>query len=440
MASNHIIICATSRLARGMLLRAEKTALAAGQRQWQMADALTLQQWLTRVTSQAILLGEIKSDTLPIHTLSNVAEMFLWEQAIMKCLIKHEAAELFDIRAMAKSAIEANQLMFDWQITEAAVNDYFMSQETRQFLRWRHTFQDLCKQKNAIDIAQLTALQIELLANHTVDLPSQITFAGFDRITPLHQHLLNVLTKKSCNIHFDDANVVSPEKQTQIKHYALADSHAECRAAVAWARDQLAENPKLQLAILSPTLSNIRRELTDLLDDIFHPETLLPQYAEMPRCYDSSVGLLLTEYPLVHSALQLLRLSCNKSLLNFAEVTPILQDVYWGAASELSARAQLDATLRQRLSAHYSLEAFIKIALNLQIEHGILTETTSHLQKIAQFQQQFFALKYQLPSVWAINFSQLLETVGWANTRSLSSHEHQTQHAFFLKRCKHWRV
>ena len=431
MTSNPIIICATSRLARGMQLRAEKEAIIAGKQQWPMVEAYTLEQWLSQVVAQTMLLGDIVSDTLPTHLLSNVSEAFLWEQAITQCLAKHEAAELFDVRAMAKTAIEANQLMFDWQMTEELINSYFMSQETRQFLRWRHTFQALCKQKNAIEIARLTALQIDLLVSNTFDLPSQMVLAGFDRITPLQQRLFEALNAKGCAVTFDNVNVLIPETQRKIKHYALTDSHAECRAAVAWARDKLAENPDVQLAILSPVLGNTRRELIDLLDDTFHPETLLPQYAEMPRCYDSSIGLLLTEYPIVHSALQLLRLASNKSPLNFADVSSILQDAYWGATHELPAKAQLDAVLRQRLNAHYSLEALIKTALTLQTEGVILTETTLHLQKIAQFQQQFIGHAYQLPSVWTVNFTQLLEALSWANTRSLTSHEHQTQQAFF---------
>ncbi len=428
MTSKPIIICATSRLARGMLLRAEKAALAAEQQQWQMVEALTLQQWLSQILNEAILLGDIASNTLPTHTLSIVAEAFLWEQAISQCLAKHEASALFDVRAMAKSAIEANQLMFDWQITEAEINDYFISQETRQFLRWRHTFATICLKKNAIEVAQLTALQIDLLIKNIFDLPTQIILAGFDRITPLQQRLFHALSEKGCSIVFDDANTT--EAKSQINHYALADSHAECRAAVAWARDKLAENPNLQLAILSPALGNIRRELTDLLDDTFHLETLLPQYAEMPRCYDSSIGLLLTEYPIVHSALQLLRLACNKSPLNFSEITPILQDAYWGAAHELSAKAQLDATLRQRLNAHYSLEMLIKISSNLQTEGVLVTETTQHLKKIGQFQQQTIAHPQQLPSAWAVIFTKLLEGLNWTKTRSLTSHEYQTQQAF----------
>ena len=67
-----------------------------------------------------------------------------------------------------------------------------------------------------------------------------------------------------------------------IECIAVNDANGECRAAVAWAKQKLAENPQSQLAIISPALGNIRRQLADLLDDTFHPETLHADHYEKP--------------------------------------------------------------------------------------------------------------------------------------------------------------
>ena len=147
LTSNSITICSTARLVRGVALQHQQRQLESGAMQWQVNAAYTLQQWLDTVIANATLLGLLPSDALPSLTLSAVAETYLWEQAIETCLAKHEAAALFDIRAMAKSAIEANDLMLNWQVSEADINHHFISQETRQFLRWRHTFEALCKSK-----------------------------------------------------------------------------------------------------------------------------------------------------------------------------------------------------------------------------------------------------------------------------------------------------
>lgn len=428
-----ITICATARLVRGVLAQHQKSQIESGLAQWQSPEAYTLQQWLDMMIGNVSLLGLLPSDALPTITLSTVAETYLWEQAIETCLAKHEAAALFDIRSMAKSAIEANNLMLNWQLAEAEINQQFMTQETRQFLRWRHTFEAMCAKQNAIESARLTALQIALFAQYQqlitseLALPRHIKLAGFDRNTPLEADLFALLS--SCGVEVEmTSNKL--HGNVDIEYYAAVDANSECRAAVAWAKRKLAENPKAQLAIISPALASIRRELADLLDDTFHPESLHSSLYEAPRCYDFSLGLALTEYAIVHSALQLLRLSANKADLIFDEVTPLLQDVYWGEQSELDARAQLDAYLRRNMSASYSLDALIKQASKL-LANGIhLDELLENLTQVLRFQNQH-GKQHQVLSDWVAVFVQLLGELNWAKTRSLSSHEFQTQQAFF---------
>lgn len=428
-----ITICATARLVRGVLAQHQKSQLESGITQWQLAEAYTLQQWLDRLIGNASLLGLLPSDALPTITLSKVAETYLWEQAIETCLAKHEAAALFDIRSMAKSAIEANDLMLNWRLSEADINQQFMTQETRQFLRWRHAFEALCAKQNAIETARLTSLQIALFTQYQqlitseLALPKHIKLAGFDRITPLEADLIALL--RNCGVEVEmTANKLHSD--ASIEYFAAVDANNECRAAVAWAKQKLAENPKAQLAIISPALGSNRRELADLLDDTFHPETLHSSDYENPRCYDFSLGLALTEYAIVHSALQLLRLVANKASLIFDEVTPLLQDVYWGGQNELDARAQLDAHLRRNMSASYSLDALIKQASKL-LSNGIqLNGLLENLTQVLRFQNQQGKQRLVL-SVWVAAFVQLLDELNWAKTRSLSSHEFQTHQAFF---------
>jgi len=431
-----IIICSTARLQRGLTLQYQQRQLQREIVQWQAVAVYTLQQWLDDLMSHATLLGVVASDALPAMTLSTFAEALLWEQAITTCLAKHEAAALFDISALAKTAMEANQLLCDWQISAADINDYFMSQETRQFLRWRHTFQALCHEKNSIEAARLSALQITLLQTHSLEIaaliawPQLLQLAGFDRITPLQQQLFSHL--QSCGVIIETL-ALHVQQPTAVTHYALSDSHAECRAAVAWAQRKLAHNPALQLAIISPALGHIRRELLDLLDDTFHADSLQPGYFEGPRCYDFSLGLALADYPIVHSALQLLRLASSGAQLSFDAVTMLLQDVYWGDADELDDRARLDAYLRQQLQASYSLQTLRKQLLKLQAEGIALDALALHLEQIAQFQQQ--RQQRQLPSLWIAELLVLLDALRWANSRAgynngLSSHDYQAQQAF----------
>ena len=422
-----IVICSTARLVRGILLREQLQQLAAGQKQWQSIEAYTLSQWLETQLGNAMLMGEIASDALPTTVLSEVAEAFLWEQAISTCLAKHEAAALFDIRALAKSAIEANQLMYQWCIDEAEINQEYISQETRQFLRWRHTFQALCQQQDAIESARLISLQVKLIQQLVPNLPTRIMLAGFDRITPLEAGLLDFF--KVSNVEVQRFATYA-QQETDIQYHALLDSQAECRAVVAWAKNKLAENPQAQLAIVSPVLGNIRRELADLLDDTFHPETLQANLYEIPRCYDFSLGLALTEYSIVQSALQLLRFVLTKPAIGFEDVNVLLQDVYWGSIAELDTKAALDAYLRQHLNATYSLEKLLAQTNRFCTEFNISLEMlVAHLNVMHEF-GRLQPQQRQPLSYWIAAFVTLLDTLNWAKTRSISSHEYQQKNAF----------
>ncbi|PPC93815.1 MAG: hypothetical protein CTY33_06355 [Methylotenera sp.] len=419
-----VIICSTARLVRGMHLQQQQQALAQGQQQWHAVEAYTLQQWLDAVLNRALLQAIIPSDALNFMRLSEVAEAYLWQQAISECLAKHEAAALFDIRAIANSAMEAHQLMYEWQVSEADISEYYLTQETRQFLRWQHTFLALCERQHAIDAVRLKAEQINLIETPGLTLPTHIQLAGFDRMTPLERRLFGILETRGVHIE----TIVLQHHASHVMQYALPDSHAECRAAVAWAKQKLAENPQAQLAIISPALGHIRRELADLLDDTFHPETLYPANYESPRCYDFSLGLALKEYALVQSALRLLKLASTKAQLRFDEVTPILQDAYWGNQDELDGRALLDASLRQNSNASYSLQHVIEQAGYLATKNIGLETLLTHLQVISHFQSTVH--KRQLPSVWVAAFAELLDSIAWAKTRAFSSHEYQTQQSF----------
>ena len=419
--SGSAIICSTARLVRGKHLQQQLQAQARGLQQWRAIEAYTLHQWLDATLDRAILQALIPSNAIVPIRLSEVAEAHLWQQAITECLAKHEAAALFDIRAIANSAMEAHQLMYEWEVSEASIVEYFLTQETRQFLRWQHTFLALCDQQQSIDAVRLKAEQIALIATPGLVLPQTIELAGFDRMTPLERRLFEMLEARGVQI----ITSAPHHEATDITQYALADRQAECRAAVAWAKRKLAENPDAQLAIISPALGHIRRELADLLDDTFHSETIEPTLYESPRCYDFSLGLALKEYALVQSALRLLRFAITKIQPRFNEVTPILLDPYWGNLTELGNRALLDAQLRQHSNASNSLQHILVHANYLKAKDIRLDRLIEHFQIVSQFQAATH--KKQMPSLWVNAFLELLDSLDWAKTRPLSSYEYQAQ-------------
>lgn len=416
-----LILCATSRLSRGLQLHYQRQ-LSLKQTQWKTPQILTLQQWLSQLMQQGILAGEIAIQNIPAIHLNTTSEKMLWQQAIQSCIQKHELADLFDVASLADAAMEANQFMIEWQVTDANLNDYFHSVETRQFLRWQQAFQALCAQNNALESARILALQVEFLAKTTIPFPAAIELVGFDRITPLEQRLIDNLSGKNIKVTF----LHHQQNNRNTQQIACDDIDAECRAAVAWAKDALTQNPQANLAIITPVLGNIRSKLADLLDDTFHPETVHPSLYETPRIMDFSIGAPLSEHNMIATALRLLRLASSGQKTAQADLSALLLDTYWGAENEIDTRSLLDAQMRKKLTRNVSLQSLTLIA---QKAGG---------DTLAQFLIQLNALHHaqtqwrgkNKPTYWATQFGQLLSNVNWANTHSLSSYEYQAQQSW----------
>lgn len=419
-ASSPLILCSTSRLARSLYQDAQRKQAASGAQQWASPSIETLTQWLHRYTNFALLAGEISADYFSPNTLDSFTEAMLWQQAIESCLSKHAFSELFDVPNLAQSAIAANQMLIHWQIQESQLGDYFASTETRQFLHWRNTFFKLCAQHQTVTPAWRLQQEIEALTQCQSPLPSHIQLVGFDRITPLEQRLITILQSKHVVVEVRKLTVANP----QLSQVQLPDLQAECRAAVAWARQHLSENPQSNLAIISPIQSEIRRVLSDLLDDTFHPETLHVQQYETPRVYDFSVGIALSDHALCRTALNLLRLASNHQALTQTDTTPLLLDVYWSDINELDARSIADARMRKKLMRSLHLPQLI----GLMEQSAQLPQCTAHLQRLHTAQLQW--TKPLLPSAWVQLFTALLQDLNWAQTRPLSSHEYQAKQAW----------
>lgn len=417
----HLILCTTARLSRGLQLHYQQQ-LSLKQTQWQTPLIMTLQQWLLQLSQQAMLASEVDIAHFPVIYLNAITEKMLWQQAIQSCIEKHRLAELFDIASLADAAMQANQLLIEWQISDAQLADYFQSIETRQFLRWRQAFQILCHENKALEPARVFALQVHYLSTTQLPLPEIIELAGFDRVTPLEQQLIGHLHAKNVTVIFAQ----HPQTTHSVKQIAWADIDAECRAAVSWARQTLAQNPQANLAIITPVLGNIRSKLADLLDDTFHSETLQPSLYETPRIMDFSVGAPLSEHAMIATALRLLRLASNAQSTAQADLSALLLDAYWGVETEIDARHLLDAQMRKKLARNISLKSLLVLAQKMTE-----TELVTFLAHLAMLQNaQLDWRGKRKASDWAAQFSQLLSDINWANTRILSSYEYQAQQSW----------
>ena len=421
-----LILCSTSRLARSLQLVHQRYQLRDGKKQWQPKAITTLSLWLNAVIETAVLQGEIDANQAPISELNATQEGLLWEQSIAHALNQHTAAALFDTAGLASAAMEANRLLIEWNLS---INMDNATEETRQLMQWRQRFQTLCRETGSLESARYNSWQLSCLERGAGTLPKQIQLAGFDRINPHLQRLIDILKSRGVEVtHYPLSTLASPQTLT---HGVFSDQDAECRAAVAWAQLQLTQNPDAKLAIVVPELEVLRDKLSALLDDVFHPQTASPSLYESTRCYDFTLGAPLSTVSIIGTALDLLRLAWQKRPLIQSDVSCLIHSPYWSKSiTEADARAKLDARMRSQLPL-----SFITVRLTSLVQQVIENEMPLGVQQlyadlkllINEASQQ---TRQQLPSLWANTFKQALKITHWPGERTLSSDEYQATQSF----------
>jgi len=411
--SEPLFLCATTRLAQAL-----RSAVPAGQIVWRTPQALTLGQWFGALADEALVAGR---DDLPLG-LDPFAEKLLWEKIIAASL--SEASPLFDIQGMAASASEAHALSRIWNIRPAVG---MLSDEARLFTGWQAEFEKRCRTGGWIDTAGLHWRLIGLIESGHFNLPEAVTLVGFDRLTPLEERLIAVLSARGIAVGSKAGQAGGAGKQQVV---ACPDSAAECASVAAWAQARLAVNPDLRLGIVVPDLAGVRDRLEFALDDALHPGLIRAAAAEMPRTFNFSLGRALADLPLVRTALDLLSLGGSRGKVEQSRLSALLLAGGWSAAqAEADGRARLDLALRRDLPYFTSLRALLALAARLADSGNLLCpESLAALQRLlASLDGQTRSLR---PSLWAGIFRQVLRDAGWPGDRALSSHEFQTQRAF----------
>jgi exodeoxyribonuclease-5 len=417
------VVCATSRLARELRGWHDTRQARRGLKQWPTLQTCTLGQWLENEAEAARLRGEATTGALSHPVLGSFEEQLLWEQIIAESL-DEGSAPLFDIAAMATTAAEAHALSTLWEIDAAGG---LQTEESRNFRRWQARFRQRCDAAGIIDAASYRKAVVAHLGKGNPDLPARLVLAGFDRLSPLESRLCDTLAGRGVRL-------LALETETKgaglLEARSYPDLAAECLAVALWARARLEADPKAMLGVIVPDLAGARDTLQDTLEDVLAPASLRPANAEAPRPFNFSLGRDLAAYPIVSTALDLLRLWSARDGFEQALAGGLLNSPYWSAdATEMDGRARVEAAMREGLGWHTSLKRLASYARWLAGEEALAIDgLLTHLDGLEQAAARL--PRRAPPSEWGERFAAALSRAGWPGERGLSSHEHQARQAF----------
>ncbi len=409
------LITGNLRLAHSLQQGFDQMCMERAEQVWETADILPWNAWLRRSLSHIIDAHEAEKAPL---LLSDVQERLLWEQVIDKAVTDRAMLQL---SATARQCASAWELMHAWQLGKDDFH-YLHNEDSRAFLFWCEAFDQRCQQESWITLAQLPAVMCKLISSGRLQLPDRIILTGFDELTPQQRLLLQTMQQHSCAIEWLEKKPLT----TDVSTVRFEHVREEIEHAARWARHIVQNDCSAKVAIVVPELGELKTMLQGIFDRVFVPPSLHPGVYDFQRPYNISLGRTLIQYPLVQTALLILR--WQKKRFALEEVSLILQSPYIGGwEQERFSRAQLDRQLREYGQADITMGMLMSCAGN--------NAEPYHCPLLHAMLLRYRTLINELPqqcstTEWSRLFTGLLAAFEFSRGRTLSSEEYQTVEAW----------
>ncbi|MEO8006765.1 MAG: PD-(D/E)XK nuclease family protein, partial [Betaproteobacteria bacterium] len=302
--------------------------LASGRSVWPTADILPWNAWIERCYED--LLHSPRAGELP-SLLGPAQEQALWEEVIRGSSI---ADALLAPAAAAAQCREGWRLVHSWRL-RARLREADANEDGRAFLDWVERYERLCARGRHIDTARLADVVAPLLADPAVRKSGALFTCGFDVVTPQQRECLAALA--AAGVKVDE--VESDRQAGSVARVGFVSARDELQACARWARARLEQNPAARIGVVVPEFA-LRRELVRRqFSAIMQLDYALPGAARSTPPFNISLGIALSDYPLVHDALLLLELAGRE--IEFARASRLIRSPFIEAAeTELAVRAR----------------------------------------------------------------------------------------------------
>lgn len=391
ITSGAIVLTPNRRLAVHLREKYHKNQQALGKAVWHSAKIMPVDAWLQQYWHECALSAPVSLPCL----LNKHQTMLLWQNIIQRSSAYHHG---MNITVIVNCAQRAWELLQQWQV-KLDINTFTHNKDCLSFYHWAQAFQQHCAGRQWIDHASLASYLASFLPRQTLPQPQHLILACFDEITPQLSHLYQRLKTLGTRIDAYDQSI----QARQINKAGCHDRDHELACMVNWAQQQQ-QAGITDLICVIPDLQQIR----DRVAHVFQSQC---------ESFNISLGSSLAAYPIIHTALKLLKPDAGYYPL--AEISTLLRTPFIGGAEqEQMPRAQLDSAIHRTGSPALPLTAI-----------STLAQQTSHhcpvlLQHLTAWQQHT-PPQAQTASQWAHFFNQQLSKLGWPGERSLNSEEFQ---------------
>jgi probable DNA repair protein len=410
LAAGATVVTPNRRLSAAVRRAFDQHAHIHGQAVWAAADVLPWNAWLERVFRDASLRGKDKR-----LLMSHWQARALWHRVIVAA---PEAQGLLQVDTTVEAALMAWELAHAWRLLPA-LQTIPLSDEAGAFLRWARSYEAMCASEDLTDQARLADVVRDLLRIGSLTVPPRLVAFGFDALTRQQEAVLEALRSRAVAV--DLLGQGGTGGQAGVVHYP--DVLQEIRAAAFWARSCVIADPSTRVGVVVPDLNALRAAITRVFDDVLQPDVELHPGRIPLRPWNISLGIPLSDWPLVHAALLILELACAPLSIHRAGML-LRSPFVGGGESERNARALLDAKLRRLGDPHITLEGLIRHAgaEGHAYSCGVLAERLTLLR--ARLRE--LPASAQRVSFWGPALQSVLSAMQWPGERELNSEEYQT--------------
>ncbi|MGI9273194.1 MAG: PD-(D/E)XK nuclease family protein [Woeseiaceae bacterium] len=398
------VVTASRRLARVLQTEHGKRMAASGARVWRSATILSLNDWLSR-----LLADSDAQASLPVQITAQQSRI-LWE----RCLRREISDPLLNIRMLSRQSRDTWNRLQQWQVPASECLRQARNRDQVLFAKAATSYCSILEREGWLDESGLAALAAQEIAAGHCRLPAELLLAGFDRITPQLQTLIDTINESTGSAH----QVTVTEQSSTVALCSAENSDSEFRAAGVWAREQLAQSPQARLAIVVTNLEQDAQRSLRLIK-----EGMIPGWqnadARENGVINVSYGRKLIEYPAISIALLALRWLFED--LSTVDISRLLQTTMLGSDSS-DARIRLELRLRQQPDQSWSPKRLLSefASWGDEFSQGDVQE---RIQRIAERRDQI--PKRLSAAEWVTLFDDILKQLQWPGDASLQSAEFQ---------------
>jgi ATP-dependent helicase/nuclease subunit B len=397
------ILTPNRRLAAVFLKKYNAWQMQQGKTSWPSLDILPLTSWIKRLWQDQTA----REFTPAPFLLSPEAEQIIWETILRQSPDKN----LLQVTGTAELARAAWGILKQWQV-DLTNPELQTTADGVVFQRWADEFVRICQEHQWLDTNSITAAVITYLKSGAIRPPAQIILAGFTEIIPKHQALLDVCEKMHTQIIMH-----TPERVANtVRRISLVDEDNEILTMARWAKYLHEQNQAAMIGCVVPNLEKLRPRIIEIFSEVFAANR---DYVLDPTTlpFNISAGKSLALFPVIHLALQILKLTKHNiplEMINALVNSPFII----AAQSEQFARAALIAKLQRDNVASIAMSSLIQYAQANECPR--LAEALTTMLAIESNQ------KKQHLSYWVESILIRLQCMGWPGERNLNSAEYQT--------------